>query len=136
MNTTNYVLSCCSTVDISKEHLDSLNVRYACFHYFLDGKEYKMMKHGYARFCTFEVEEADDTTATFLLRSDAESKACFPFDYELRVIYTLKGGATVVVRPSGTEPKIKTYFTTLGKNLAEAEAQKNELADALKPVLS
>ena len=40
MNTTNYVLSCCSTVDISKEHLDSLNVRYACFHYFLDGKEY------------------------------------------------------------------------------------------------
>ena len=36
----NYVLSCCSTVDISKEHLDSRNIKYACFHYFLDGKEY------------------------------------------------------------------------------------------------
>ena len=28
------------------------------------------------------------------------------------LIYTLESGSTVVVRPSGTEPKIKTYFTT------------------------
>ena len=52
------------------------------------------------------------------------------------LIYALEGGATVVVRPSGTEPKIKTYFTTLGKDLAEAEAQKAKLADALKPLFS
>ncbi len=52
------------------------------------------------------------------------------------LIYALKGGATVVVRPSGTEPKIKTYFTTLGKDLAEAEAQKAKLAEALKPIFS
>ena len=31
------------------------------------------------------------------------------------LIYTLESGATVVVRPSGTEPKIKTYFTTQGQ---------------------
>ena len=52
------------------------------------------------------------------------------------LIYGLEGGATVVVRPSGTEPKIKTYFTTLGKDLAEAEAQKDVLAKALKPLFS
>ena len=52
------------------------------------------------------------------------------------LIYALEGGATVVVRPSGTEPKIKTYFTTLGKDLAEAEAQKAKLADALKPLFA
>ena len=52
------------------------------------------------------------------------------------LIYTLSGGATVVVRPSGTEPKIKTYFTTLGKDLAEAQAQKDKLAEALKPLLA
>ena len=52
------------------------------------------------------------------------------------LIYALEGGATVVVRPSGTEPKIKTYFTTLGKDLAEAEAQKAKLAEALKPILA
>ncbi|MBR4059003.1 MAG: phospho-sugar mutase [Lachnospiraceae bacterium] len=52
------------------------------------------------------------------------------------LIYALEGGATVVVRPSGTEPKIKTYFTTLGKDLAEAEAQKAVLAEALKPLFA
>ena len=52
------------------------------------------------------------------------------------LIYSLDGGATVVVRPSGTEPKIKTYFTTLGKTLAEAQAQKDRLAEALKPILA
>ena len=52
------------------------------------------------------------------------------------LIYALEGGATVVVRPSGTEPKIKTYFTTLGKDIAEAQAQKDKLAQALKPILA
>ena len=36
----NYVLSCCSTVDLSAEHLASRNIEYVCFHYYLDGKEY------------------------------------------------------------------------------------------------
>lgn len=35
-----YILSCCSTVDLKKEHLDKLNISYACFHYTLDGVEY------------------------------------------------------------------------------------------------
>ncbi len=52
------------------------------------------------------------------------------------LIFALEGGATVVVRPSGTEPKIKTYFTTLGKDLAEAQAQKDVLAAAIKPLLA
>ncbi len=52
------------------------------------------------------------------------------------LIYALEGGATVVVRPSGTEPKIKAYYTTLGKNLAEAEEQKQELSAALKPLFA
>ena len=52
------------------------------------------------------------------------------------LIYKLDGGAEVIVRPSGTEPKIKTYFTTLGKDLAESQAQKDALAAALKPIFS
>lgn len=52
------------------------------------------------------------------------------------LIFSLEGGATVVVRPSGTEPKIKTYFTTLGADLAQAQAQKDKLAQALKPILA
>ena len=52
------------------------------------------------------------------------------------LIYALEGGASVIVRPSGTEPKIKTYFTTLGKDLQQAQQQKDALADALKPILA
>lgn len=52
------------------------------------------------------------------------------------LIYTLEGGAEVIIRPSGTEPKIKTYFTTLGKDLAEAQAQKDALAEAVKPIFA
>ena len=36
----NYVLSCCSTADLSKEHFESRNIRYICFHYELNGKSY------------------------------------------------------------------------------------------------
>ena len=50
------------------------------------------------------------------------------------LVYKLEGGAEVIVRPSGTEPKIKAYFTTLGKDLAEAQAQKDALAAAIAPI--
>ena len=35
-----YVLTCCSTADLSAEHLNSRNIPYVCFHYMLDGKSY------------------------------------------------------------------------------------------------
>lgn len=36
----NYVLSCCSTADLSREHFESRNISYICFHFSLDGVEY------------------------------------------------------------------------------------------------
>lgn len=35
-----YVLSCCSTADLSEEHFKEKNIEYICFHYYLDGKLY------------------------------------------------------------------------------------------------
>ncbi len=52
------------------------------------------------------------------------------------LLYRLEDGSSVIVRPSGTEPKIKTYFTTKGSDLTEAQAKKDALAEACKPILS
>ncbi|MBR4073224.1 MAG: aldose 1-epimerase family protein [Clostridia bacterium] len=48
-----------------------------------------MPKNGYIRFKTFELENKTDDSVVFLHKSDNETKEQFPFDYELRVIYTL-----------------------------------------------
>ena len=52
------------------------------------------------------------------------------------LIYKLENKETVIVRPSGTEPKIKVYYTTLGKDLAEAQAEKDKLSEAMKPIMA
>lgn len=36
-----YILSCCSTADLTKEHFTKRNIHYICFHYELDGKQYE-----------------------------------------------------------------------------------------------
>lgn len=58
--------------------------------YLFKGKEYTLQKHGYARFVTFEIENKTDTSVVFLHKSNDETIIHFPFEYELRVIYTLK----------------------------------------------
>lgn len=35
-----YILSCCSTCDLSAQHLKELNIEYVPFHFMLDGQEY------------------------------------------------------------------------------------------------
>lgn len=35
-----FVISCCSTADMTKEHFEARDIKYICFHYQLDGKDY------------------------------------------------------------------------------------------------
>ena len=37
----NYVISCCSTADLSQEHFEAIDVKYICFHFELDGVQYE-----------------------------------------------------------------------------------------------
>lgn len=36
----NYIISCCSTADLTKEHFERRDIHYICFHYELDGVQY------------------------------------------------------------------------------------------------
>ena len=35
-----YIISCCSTADLSRQHFQDQDIRYICFHFYLDGKAY------------------------------------------------------------------------------------------------
>ncbi|MDE6730376.1 MAG: phospho-sugar mutase [Oscillospiraceae bacterium] len=45
------------------------------------------------------------------------------------LVFDLEQGAKVVIRPSGTEPKIKSYYTTIGETMEDALATEAKLKD-------
>lgn len=55
------------------------------------GKDCAMNRHGVARINPFEVFEAYKNSVTFIQQSSEETKKQFPFDYELKIKYTIVG---------------------------------------------
>ena len=49
--------------------------------------------------------------------------------------YELEGGTTFIIRPSGTEPKVKVYIMAKGADKAEAAAKVDALAAAAKEIV-
>ncbi len=57
--------------------------------FIFNGAEYNLLKHGFARISEFAVEKVESDSVTFLLCSNEDTKKQFPFDFELRITYTL-----------------------------------------------
>ena len=59
--------------------------------YVLDGTEYEMPKHGFAKSLDFEVEYHDGNSAVLLAEATETTRRFFPFSFQLRVTYQLTG---------------------------------------------
>lgn len=74
--------------------------------YTYEGKEYTLPKHGFVRKSEFEIEKHAKESVTFLLSSNEDTLKCYPFDFELRITYTL----------SGAELRVDYNVTNIGEN--------------------
>lgn len=83
----------------------------------------------------FAVQEYADYQLSFKkdAKTGQERKVDLPKSNVLG--YTLENGASVIVRPSGTEPKIKTYYTIVAPTMEEAEALHATIAAATNKLL-
>lgn len=74
--------------------------------YRLNGREYHLSKHGFARRSEFALESQSGTEITFLLTDSAQTLEVYPFPFELRAHYALTASGFVMelrVRNTGVE---------------------------------
>ena len=80
--------------------------------------------------CGSKVVKINDygTSLSYDKLANTESEITLPKSNVLS--YFLEDTSTFIVRPSGTEPKIKTYICAAAKTKAQAEKRRNDLVDA------
>jgi len=61
--------------------------------YRLDGRDYPMTQHGFARHSDFALVEQDDAAALFRLDAASATRAVYPFDFRLDMHFVLEGAA-------------------------------------------
>ena len=65
--------------------------------YRVDGKEYHLPRHGFARDMEFKLIARSERKVTFALESSDESKLVYPYDFTLSVSYILDGNKIGVI---------------------------------------
>jgi galactose mutarotase-like enzyme len=75
--------------------------------YRLDGSEYRLPKHGFARTSLFDVETCACERVRFRLHDNVQTRGSYPFAFELDIEFALSAGTLAVVasvRNTGDEP--------------------------------
>lgn len=62
----------------------------------IDGKEYPMGNHGFARNSEFELVSNEDNKLVFFLKDNEETHKQYPFSFEIYVTYSLKENSVLI----------------------------------------
>ncbi len=100
--------------------------------YTLDGKTYEMTKHGIVRGKTFSVESVTEASATMLYKHNEETLKMYPYEFELRVIFTLEGSSVRIEYRVNNNNDREMYFT-VGAHEAYATPEGIEDYDIIFP---
>jgi galactose mutarotase-like enzyme len=82
--------------------------------YYYQEKAYSLSRHGFARDKEFALEFQEADALCFLLRSDEATRAVYPFDFELRVIYRLIPGGMSTTYQVKNPALLPMYFSIGG----------------------
>ena len=64
--------------------------------YYLNGKDFTMPKHGFARKMPWELISKNETSMSFILKNTDETRKIYPYSFEVTVTYTLGDNGLVV----------------------------------------
>lgn len=79
-----------------------------------NGKEYSLGSHGFAKLMEYKAEKLSDTSAVFTLTETEETLKNYPFAFEFKVIYTLKGRTIDVEYVVTNKNDYDMYFSVGG----------------------
>lgn len=79
--------------------------------YSLDGRFYSLAKHGFVRNSEFKIEEHSDTSVTFCLSDNEETRKAYPFSFDFRVEFSLEGETLTAVYSVFNKSDNKMYFS-------------------------
>lgn len=74
--------------------------------YTVNGEQFRLANHGFARDNEFELVSSDKNKAGFVLKSSDETKKLYPYDFELYIGYSVSGNKITVsykVKNPGSE---------------------------------
>ena len=78
--------------------------------YRVDGKEYHLPRHGFARDMDFQLIAQSDRKVTFALESSEETKKVYPYDFTLSISYVLDDNKVGVIWHVQNTDKQEIHF--------------------------
>lgn len=97
--------------------------------YVLNGKTFKMKKHGFARKSYFELIAKTGSSAKFRLKSSEESRKMYPFDFELTIEFEISDSKLIVTNTVKNTGNENMFFTIGGHPAFNLPLKNSSLSD-------